>query len=52
MKYGDEIVLFLHITGDGAVYLTDNHNFADAKIIIRVDGGAELMKCNIDSESK
>jgi hypothetical protein len=37
--------LFRHITDGGAEYLTDNHMFADAKIVIRLDGGAELVTC-------
>ena len=48
----DIYVLFLHITDGGAIYFVDNDNFADAKIIIRIDGGAELLKCEIDTESK
>lgn len=54
MKYGDEIVLFVHITDGGAIYLTDNHNLFEAKIIIRLDtdDGADLVRCDIDSESK
>lgn len=47
----EEYTLFTHITDGGAIYLTDNHNFADAKIIIRIDYGPELLKCEIDSES-
>ena len=42
-----EIKLFKHVTSGGAVYLTDNHSFADANIIIRLDGGAELYKCEV-----
>ncbi len=36
------IKIFKHVTSGGATYLTDNHKFADADIIIRIDGGAEL----------
>lgn len=43
-------VLFTHVTDGGAIYLTDNHSFADAKIVIRIDGGAELLRCEIDNE--
>ena len=39
--------LLKHVTDGGAVYLTDNHNFAEAKIIIRLDGGAELVRCDV-----
>jgi len=46
----ESYVLFTHVTDGGAIYLTDNHNFAFAKIIIRLDGGAELLKCEIDNE--
>ena len=38
-----QIILFKHITDGGAIYLTDNHNFAKATIVIRLDGGAELI---------
>lgn len=50
----EKYVLFTHITDGGAIYLTDNHNFNEAKIVIRIDGGAELLLCDIedDSESK
>jgi hypothetical protein len=48
----EEYVLFLHVTDGGAIYLTDNHDFFEAKIVIRLDGGAELICCNIDTESK
>jgi len=44
-------VLFPHIKDGGAVYLTDNDTFGLANIIIRIDGGVELLKCDIDSES-
>jgi hypothetical protein len=46
----DEYKLFLHVTDGGAIYLTDNHNFANAKIIIRIDGGAELIICEIEEK--
>ena len=45
-----KITLHRHITTGGAVYLTDNHSFAKAKIIIRLDGGAELSRCDIECE--
>ena len=48
----DEYTLLLHITDGGAIYLTDSHNFSEAKIIIRLDGGAELLRCEIEEESK
>ena len=42
-----EVVLYRHVTDGGAVYLTDNHRFTDANVIIRLDGGAELARCEI-----
>jgi len=39
--------LIQHTTSGGAIYLTDNHNFSKAKIVIRLDGGAELIRCEI-----
>lgn len=49
-KLDKTYTLFLHITDGGAIYLTDNHNFFEAKIVIRLDGGEELICCNIDIE--
>ena len=46
----EKITLHRHVTTGGAVYLTDNHSFAKAKIIIRLDGGAELSRCDIECE--
>lgn len=46
----ESYVLFTHVTDGGAIYLTDNHLFADAKIVIRIDGDAELLRCEIDNE--
>lgn len=46
----ESYVLFTHVTDGGAIYLTDSHLFAYAKIIIRIDGGAELLRCEIDNE--
>jgi len=43
----EEYMLFLHVTDGGARYLTDNHNFALAKIVIRLDGGTELLRCDV-----
>lgn len=43
----DSIVLVKHTTDGGAVYLTDNHMFSEAKIIIRLDGGEELLRCDV-----
>ena len=48
----EEYTLFLHITDGGAIYLTDNHYFGDAKIIIRIDGGAELLLCDIEDDTE
>ena len=50
----ETITLFLHTTDGGAQYLVDNDNFAEAKIIIRLDGAmpAELCKCEIDTVSE
>lgn len=48
----EEYTLFLHVTDGGARYLTDNHNFSEAKIVIRLDGGAELLRCEINEENE
>lgn len=48
----EEYVLFTHITDGGAIYLTDNHDFFEAKIVIRIDGGAKLVRCEIDNDSE
>lgn len=45
------IKIFKHVTDGGATYLTDNHKFKDADIIIRIDGGAELIRCNTDTKA-
>ena len=46
-----QIILFKHITDGGAVYLTDNHNFAKATIVIRLDGKVpELIGCKIKKD--
>lgn len=45
----DAIPLYKHITDGGAVYLTDNHSLADASIIIRLDGGVELIRCEVEA---
>lgn len=43
------IILFIHRTDGGAVYLVDNDNFGLATIIIRLDGIVpELLKCEIE----
>ena len=44
------ITLLTHITDGGAVYLTDDHNFRNATIIIRLDGGEELIRCVTEDE--
>lgn len=44
----DEITMYVHVTSGGAIYLTDNHSFSEANIIIRLDGGAELLRCDIE----
>ena len=47
----EKIALFLHVTDGGAVYLVDNDKFADAKIIIRLDGDEpELIRCYVSPE--
>lgn len=46
----DSITLHEHTTDGGAVYLTDTHRFAEAKIIIRLDGGATLIRCKVDND--
>jgi hypothetical protein len=43
----DNIILHRHVTSGGAIYLTDNHNFSKATIVIRLDGGAELIRCDV-----
>jgi hypothetical protein len=48
MDWMGEIVLFRHVTDGGAVYLTDNHNFAQANVIVRLDGDQpELVDCRV-----
>jgi hypothetical protein len=52
MEIQKTIKLLYHKTDGGAEYLTDNHNFAKAKYIIRID---ELVDClnnglDIDTE--
>ena len=44
----EKITLLKHVTDGGAVYLTDNHRFADANIIIRIDGEPEVSIRNKD----
>lgn len=46
------VTLLKHRTSGGAIYLTDNEHFQDANIIIRLDGGAELIKCDTASIDK
>lgn len=41
------IVLEKHITSGGAIYLTDNNDFKNANIVLRLDGGPELVRCNL-----
>ena len=43
----EKIVLHRHVTTGGAVYLTDNHMFGEAKIVIRLDGKPELSVCKL-----
>ena len=43
----ERIILFRHGTDGGAVYLTESEPFSESRIIIRLDGGAELMKCEV-----
>ncbi len=46
-----KVTLFKHVTGGGAVYLTDNHRFSDAKIVIRLDGKEpELVGCKVKND--
>lgn len=47
MKNTEKIILVKHVTDGGAIYFTDNHNFAKAKVIIRIDGGLELLKFEV-----
>jgi len=39
----DEITLFKHKTDGGAIYITDNHDFSKATVVIRLDGGVEVI---------
>lgn len=50
----ENITLFLHVTDGGVQYLVDNHSFADAKIIILLDGEdeAELIRCYVSPEEE
>lgn len=50
----EEYVLFTHITDGGAIYLTDNHNLFEAKIIIRLDmdNYPDLVRCDIEDDSE
>lgn len=50
MKEG--ITLYLHVTNGGAIYYTDNHNFFDATILIRVDGGIEILRFDTEEGDK
>ena len=45
-----KITLICHITDGGAVYLTENHDFSKTKLVIRLDGGAELVRCGYAEE--
>lgn len=36
------VTLYYHKTDGGAEYLTDNHRFSEATIIIRLDGKPEI----------
>lgn len=38
MNIPESVTLVKHVTDGGAIYLTDNHRFADATIVIRLDG--------------
>lgn len=42
----DSVVLKQHITDGGAIYWHDN-KLQDAKLIIRLDGGMEVLRCNL-----
>ncbi len=43
------VTLLRHVTTGGAVYLTDDHDFAAASVVIRLDGGPELIRCAEES---
>ena len=45
MKKEKPIVLVKHQTSGGVTYLTDNHSFAKAKLIIRIDYEVTVEKC-------
>ena len=47
----DHIRLFKHVTDEGAVYLTDKHQFILANVVIRLDGEEpKLIECNIKAD--
>lgn len=48
----EEITLFLHVTDGGAIYYTDNHDFFEATVVIRVDGGLEIIIFDIEEGDK
>lgn len=45
----EEITLYLHVTDGGAVYYTDNHDFFESTVLIRVDGGLEILRFDMES---
>jgi len=48
MKKEKPITLVKHKTSGGVTYLTDNHSFAKAKLIIRIeDKEATVEKCKL-----
>jgi hypothetical protein len=47
-----KVPLLRHITDGGAVYLMDNHDGYKATTVIRLDGGAVLVRCSISEETK
>lgn len=48
----EEVTLFLHVTGGGAIYYTDNHDFFEATVVIRVDGGLEIIRFDTEDGDK
>ena len=48
----EEITLYLHVTDGGAIYYTDNHSFFEATVVIRVDGGLEIIIFDIEEGDK
>jgi hypothetical protein len=44
MPEDGQLAVFRHVTDGGAIYLTDNHNFEKATLLIRIDGAPKILK--------